>query len=303
MRSAFIKALIEAARVNPHVYLVVGDLGYSVVESFAQEFPDRFINAGVAEQNMTGMAAGLALTGKKVFTYSIGNFSTLRCLEQIRNDVCYHNANVKIVIVGGGVSYGAQGMTHHATEDIAIMRTLPNMTVVVPGDPVEARLATHAIASSFGPCYLRLGKNGESIIHDAEPTFELGKAIELTVGNDVTFIACGSILYNAVEAAKRLREHGIYAGVLSMPTVKPLDERAIRRLNSKVIATVEEHSVIGGLGSAVAEMGLRVPLLRLGLPDAFITDLGSQTYIRDKNGLSVGGICESVRSLLCLNGF
>src|SRR2546426_9403728 len=157
VRSAFIKTLFELAGKDPRVCLVVGDLGYSVIERFAETYPKQFVNAGVAEQDMIGIAAGMALTGKIVFTYSIANFATLRCLEQIRNDVCYHNANVKVVAVGGGLAYGALGSTHHATEDLAIMRALPRMVVVAPGDPVETELLTRAVAVEAGPCYMRLG--------------------------------------------------------------------------------------------------------------------------------------------------
>src|SRR5438445_5755899 len=152
MRNAFFRALYALAERDERVFLIVGDLGFGVTEPFAQRFPERYLNAGVAEQNMTGIAAGLALSGKIVFTYSIANFPILRCLEQIRNDVCYHHANVKVVAVGGGLAYGALGSTHHATEDIAIMRPLPRMVVVAPGDPVEAELLTRAIAREAGPC-------------------------------------------------------------------------------------------------------------------------------------------------------
>src|SRR5436189_1736405 len=157
MRLSFIQSLCEAAERDGRVHLLTADLGYSVVEPFARAFPRRFTNVGVAEQNLIGVAAGLALCGKVAFVYSIANFPTLRCLEQIRNDVCYHDASVKIVAVGGGFAYGALGMSHHATEDLAVMRAIPRMTVVAPGDPVEAELATRAIAASPGPCYLRLG--------------------------------------------------------------------------------------------------------------------------------------------------
>src|SRR5438034_11308337 len=174
MREAFFGTLEEIAAIDRRVCLVVGDLGFGVVERFARRFPDRFVNVGVAEQNMTAIATGLALNGKVVFTYSIGNFATLRCLEQIRNDVCYHDANVKIVAVGGGFAYGALGATHHATEDLAIMRALPEMTVVAPGDPVETEAATDAIAVHAGPCYLRLGRAGESRVHRASIDFQLG---------------------------------------------------------------------------------------------------------------------------------
>ena len=173
MRTAFIRALEEVAAEDDHVMLVVGDLGFGVVEAFAERFPDRYVNAGVAEQNMTGIAAGMALSGRVVFTYSIANFPTLRCLEQVRNDVCYHNADVKIVAVGGGFVYGSLGMSHHATEDLAIMRALPNMTVIAPGDPVEAAAATRAVVNRPGPCYLRLGRAGEPIVHGSDIEFRI----------------------------------------------------------------------------------------------------------------------------------
>src|SRR5207302_4164775 len=185
-RTAFFKTLLEMAEHDDRVTLVVGDLGFGVVESFAQRFPKRFLNAGVAEQNMTGIAAGMALSGKVVFTYSIANFPILRCLEQIRNDVCYHNANDKIVAVGGGLAYGSLGSTHHATEDLAIMRALPRMVVVAPGDPVEVEQATRALRAHAGPCYLRLGRAGEPIIHSSGVAFKLGKAIRVREGRDVT---------------------------------------------------------------------------------------------------------------------
>jgi len=183
MRTAFIKTLCELAEQDERIWLLCGDLGYSVLEGFSSRFPNRFVNVGVAEQNMTGIAAGLALSGKVVFIYSIANFPVMRCLEQIRNDVCYHNLNVKIVTVGGGLTYGSLGYTHHGVEDIAVMRVLPNMTVIAPGDPVEARLATQAILNTPGPCYLRLGKAGEPVVHQIEPEFQVGKAISLQLGS------------------------------------------------------------------------------------------------------------------------
>src|SRR5580704_16656925 len=179
MRGAFFDALLTLAERDHRINLIVGDLGFGVVETFAQRFPDRFLNAGIAEQNMTGIAAGMALSGRIVFTYSIANFPILRCLEQVRNDVCYHNANVKIVAVGGGLAYGSLGSTHHATEDLAIMRALPRMVVVAPGDTMEAEAATEAIALHPGPCYLRLGRAGEASVHQEKIRIQLGKAIQV----------------------------------------------------------------------------------------------------------------------------
>jgi len=305
MRTAFIKTLFDLAKQDERINLIVGDLGYSVVEPFQKEFPSRFINAGVAEQNMTGMAAGLALSGKIVFTYSIANFPILRCLEQIRNDICYHKANVKIVAVGGGFAYGALGMTHHATEDLAIMRSLPNMLVVAPGDPVEAKLATQALVEYDGPGYLRLGKAGEPKIHQDEIDFNLGKAVELKYGTDITLISTGGMLFNALKAAEKLEEQGISVRLLSMHTVKPLDTEAVLKAASETSAifTIEEHSIIGGLGGAVAETlaesgNFQVYFKRLGIPSTFISQVGNQEYLRNLFSLSAEGILNSVETAL-----
>ena len=288
MRTAFIEALFELARKRPDIFLVCGDLGFGVLDEFARTLPGQFLNAGVAEQNMTGVAAGLALSGKTVFTYSIANFPTFRCLEQIRNDVCYHHANVKVVAVGGGFCYGSHGYTHHGIEDLAVMRSLPGMTVVAPGDPVEARLATRAIAEHEGPCYLRLGRAGEPVVHLTTPAFELGKALRLRDGGDVTLIATGGMLKFTVDVADKLRDEGIDPRVLSMPTVKPIDEEAIidaARVTHGII-TLEEHSVTGGLGDAVADVLARrlespVPFVKLGHPDEVDHRIGNQAYMGD----------------------
>jgi transketolase len=304
MRQAFIRALIDAAATDERIHLVVGDLGFAVVEPFVQKFPNRYLNVGVAEQNMTGIAAGMALCGKVVFTYSIANFPTLRCLEQIRNDVCYHNADVKIVSVGGGLGYGALGMTHHATEDIAIMRALPRTVVVAPGDPIEAGLATHAIARQKGPCYLRLGKSGEPRVHQPEVDFRLGKAITVREGDDICLIVTGSMLYAAVQVADRLSHEGVRARVLSMHTVKPLDVPSVLAAarETSAIFTLEEHSITGGLGSAVAEVlaesgEARIPFKRLGLPPDFTSQTGDHDYLKKAYGLSIEGVLRSLESI------
>jgi transketolase len=304
MRTAFIDTLCELAEQDERIWLLTGDLGYSVLERFASRFPSRFVNVGVAEQNMTGVAAGLALCDKIVFTYSIANFPILRCLEQIRNDVCYHNLNVKIVAVGGGFAYGAQGMTHHATEDLAIMRALPSMTVVAPADPVETRLATRAIAGWRGPCYLRLGKASEPVVHQRPPAFSIGKAIIVREGSDVALITTGGILSSAMQAAEQLTRQGIQASVLSMHTLKPLDSEAMLTAarQTRAIITVEEHSILGGLGSAVAEVlaesgNSRITFRRIGIKGEFCQHVGSQECLRGICGLSVDSIIEIVRSL------
>jgi transketolase len=303
MRQEWIKTLIEQARIKPNLYLLAGDVGYGLVEPFAQEFPDRFINCGIAEQNMIGVATGLAMSGKTVFVYSLANFPTFRCLEQIRNDVCYHHANVKIVCSGGGLSYGSLGMTHHTIQDLAIMRCLPNMTIVVPCDGVETTFATKAIINKEGACYLRLERDDEPVVHEPRFEYELGKAIK-TIGSDITLIAIGGIVNNAIEASKILEHEGISVSVLDMHTLKPLDVMAIREtaIKTKHILTVEEHSIIGGLGSATAEvlvtLGLQVRFRRLGIEDCFCSEVGDQIYLRERCGLSVDNIAESAKILL-----
>jgi transketolase len=305
VRSAFIRTLVELAETDRRINLVVGDLGFGVVGPFASRFPDRFVNAGVAEQNMTSLAAGMALCGQVVFTYSIANFPTLRCYEQIRNDVCYHRASVKIVSVGGGLGYGALGPSHHATEDIAALRALPNMTVVAPGDPLEAELATRALAEEPGPGYLRLGKSGEPSVHPSRINFRLGKAITVVEGSDLTLIATGTMLATTVQVAERLAQEGIRARVLSMHTVKPLDGEAVLRAarETGAVVTLEEHSVTGGLGSAVAEVLAesdegRVPFKRIGLPPLFTALVGSQEYLKAAYGLDAEGVLKSIQESL-----
>jgi transketolase len=253
---------------------------------------------------MTGIAAGLALAGKTVFTYSIANFPVMRCLEQIRNDVCYHNLNVKIVSVGGGLAYGSHGYTHHGVEDLAVMSVMPNMTVVAPGDPVEARAATTELANVHGPAYLRLGKAGEPVLHSQKINFELGKAIQVQDGNQLTLISTGGMLGTAIEACRSLASIGCSVRLLSMPTLVPLDIESIRRaaLETHAILTIEEHG-IGGLGTRaaemIAEMGKAVRFRPLRLQPSPIKVAGSQVHLREAQGLSVTGIVAAANELLC----
>jgi transketolase len=305
MRTAFIETLFDLAQQDERIVLMVGDLGFGVVTPFMERLPKQFVNAGVAEQNMTGMAAGMALSGKIVFTYSIANFPVLRCLEQIRNDVCYHRANVKIVSVGGGMAYGALGISHHATEDIAVMRALPGIVVVVPGDPLEARLATQALVEYDGPAYLRLGRAGEPIVHTTPPDFQLGRAITVREGNDISLITTGGQLYDTVQAADLLATEGIQARVLSMPTVKPLDTEAVLAAAEATSAmfTIEEHSTIGGLGGAVAETLMEAEqrprcFKRIGLNDTFSSLIGDREYLRARYRLDTAGILKTIQATL-----
>jgi len=301
MRTAFFEALFELAARDARVFLLTGDLGFGNVERFASAYPDRFLNVGVAEQNMTGVATGLAMSGKVVYTYSIANFPTLRCLEQIRNGPCYHKADVKVVSVGGGLAYGSLGMSHHATEDLAIMRALPNLTVVAPGDPVEAAWATVALASLKGAAYLRLGRAGEPVVHQAKTAFELGRAVRMREGSDLTLISTGGMLATTLRVAAALARDGLSCRVLSMHTVRPLDRDAVlaAAAETRAIFTVEEHSIVGGLGGAVAEVlaemsGQRAPLRRIGLPSAFAPHAGSREYLARQMGLTDEAIVSTV---------
>lgn len=304
MRNTFIKTLVESARKDKDICLIIGDLGFGVVTPFMEEFPERFFNAGIAEQNMTSVAAGMAKEGKKVVTYSIGNFTTLRCLEQIRNDCAYHEVNVKIVSVGGGLAYGAHGMTHHATEDIAIMRAIPNVMVFAPGDPEEAKEVTKAMFAHEGTCYLRLGKGGEKRIHEEIKNFRIGKAIKIKEGNEIAIFSTGAILDEATGARQRLEEMGYCVAQYSFPTIKPIDSETILDCANKcnMIVSVEEHNILGGLGGAVAEVlaehNTKAKLVRIGMPDTFSSVVGKQSYLREVYRLSAKKIVEKVLSKL-----
>jgi len=305
MRTTFIDTLTEMAKADPRVTLMVGDLGFGVVQKFAERFPNQFINAGVAEQNMTGMAAGMALSGRIVFTYSIANFPTLRPLEQVRNDVCYHGANVVVVAVGGGMAYGALGASHHATEDIAILRSLPGITVVAPGDPTETIAATRAVGAGIGPTYLRLGRAGEPVVHNEPIDWQLGKALRVREGSDLTLVSTGGMLKTAVDTADRLEaEQGLEARVLSMHTIKPLDEQALvdAAQQTGAVFTIEEHSQLGGLGGATAEVllesGTPVIFKRFGLESRFLTEVGTQEHLLKVCGLTPEAISKQVRATL-----
>jgi transketolase len=303
MRTTFIKTLMEIAAEDEKVWLVAGDLGYSVLEVFSAKYPQRYLNAGVAEQNMTGIAAGLALAGKTAFTYSIANFPVFRCLEQVRNDVCYHNLNVKVVAVGGGLAYGSAGYSHHAVEDLAVMRALPNMVVFAPADPVETQLVTRAAVAHQGPCYIRLGKAGEPVLHTTTPAFAIGKGIIVRAEGDVAMISTGGMLGTVLKAADELGQRGTGTRVISMPTVHPIDRELIQRLarETRALVTVEEHGV-GGLGSAVAEVLAecaerpRFRAIRLdGAPSGVA---GTQDALRGEKGLSSPAIAAALESLL-----
>ncbi|MBQ4579867.1 MAG: transketolase [Clostridia bacterium] len=299
MRDAFTRALMREAAKDPKLTLVTGDLGFGVLKPFWETYPDQFVNAGIAEQGMTGIAAGLAMTGRTVLTYSIGNFPTLRCIEQIRNDCAYHNANVKVVCVGGGFVYGSLGMSHHATEDMAILRALPGVTVFTPGDPHEVEAIVPVMLNTPGTCYLRLGRGGEPTLH-AGPIegYAAPKALTLRAGKDVALLSAGGILTQTVGAAKLLEEQGVSAEVVSFPCLKPIDREKLIELSQrfKHIVTVEEHSIVGGFGSAVceviAEEGANCRVHRIGMEDVYSTIVGTQDYLRGEYRMDQKAICE-----------
>lgn len=306
MRDVFFATLCKLAERDPRIFFITGDLGFGVLEEFEQRFPKQFLNAGVAEQNMTGLATGLALEGRTVFTYSIANFPILRCLEQIRNDAAYHGANVNVVSIGGGFSYGALGMSHHATEDLAIMRALPEVTVVAPGDHWETAEATKAIAAYPGVCYLRLDKSAAPATHGAEERFELGRARVVRRGARVAFVTCGGVLGEVLRAVDVLQQDGVAPTVLSMHTVKPIDASALLDIASQheIVVTVEEHVLSGGLGSAVAEVladanAMPHRFLRIGVDcGEYVSIVGSQGYLRKQCGLDGESVAARVSALL-----
>lgn len=291
MRKKFIECLIKEARNDERIFLITPDLGFSILEGFQQEFPDRFLNTGIAEQNAIGVAAGLALSGKIVYVYSIVPFVTMRCFEQVRLDIAYMKTNVRIVGYGAGFTYGSAGATHHSIEDISIMRSLPNMTVCCPGDNLEVEAITKQSVLYQGPMYIRLGKWMNSNIQQESQNITIGKASTLTEGNDIALIATNTMLLSAKLLTDKLIANGKKPILISMHTIKPFDKEVILKLIEKniPIVTIEEHNIIGGLGSTVAEViadsGKGVKFKRIAIPDEFSHYVGDQEFIKEKFGL------------------
>lgn len=299
MRDAFISGLLDLAHKDNNIILLTADLGFGVLDDFRNQLPSQFINVGIAEQNMIGLATGLALEGNTVFCYSIGNFPTLRCLEQIRNDAAYHDANVKIVSVGGGLSYGPLGMSHHATEDMAIMRALPGVKVVVPSTQAEAKASAAYLYSESGVVYLRLDKSfAESSPADEE--IDLSKWKVLRKGQDFCIVAAGGVLEEVITAANILSANGVEVGVVSASNLTPTSTEIVLApiKRSKVVISVEEHVKVGGLGGllaeAISESDLDIKLIRLGVSPSNMATVGSQKYLRNLNDLSAEKIVEVV---------
>jgi transketolase len=304
MRDAVVRAITEVAERDPETVLITGDLGFGVLTGFAERLPGQFMNAGVAEQNMTALAAGMALEGFRVVTYSIGNFPTLRCLEQIRNDVCYHELDVTIVSVGGGFSYGQLGMSHFATEDLAIMRALPGMRVVAPSCPNSAFDLTHQALEAPGPSYIRVDK-GTVDIPGSAGSCTLGEPRLLKEGRDAVVVAVGSVLAEALLAAERLEAKGVSIAVLEVHTLKPLHVASFTKHVQPFdkIVTLEEHVVQGGLGGLVCELVTDAALCgaevkRLGLRDEYPTVVGDQAFLRRQYGMDADAVVFAVMSLL-----
>ncbi len=305
MRDAFVRVLMEAMERDPRIVLLTGDLGFGVLRPVKERYPDRLINAGIAEQGMLSMAAGLAATDRTVLVYSIGNFPTLRPLEQIRNDCAYHGANVKIICVGGGFVYGSLGMSHHATEDLSVMRAIPEITCFAPGDPAETEAVTREMLARKGTCYLRLGRGNEPMVHEGPlEGWIFPRAVTLREGMDLALLSTGGILTQTVRAAELLEQQGISARVISFPCLKPLDSETVGEVLSafRRIVTVEENTVVGGFGGAIcevaAEKGGGCRVLRIGLEDCFTTVVGDQQYLRRIYRMDADAIAERAAAFL-----
>lgn len=304
MRNAFAEHITEIAKKDSRVVLLSGDIGNKLFDNFKSVDPNRFYNCGIAEANMMSMAAGISLSGLRSIVYTITPFTTTRCFEQIRVDVCYHEAPVIIVGTGSGLSYAELGPTHHSLEDLAILRTLPGMRVVAPCDAMELRCAIDFALSENNPVYIRIGKKGEPIIHKEINNFRLGKCIVVRPGTDVLLLSTGTIMPETLKAAEVLEEKGISTEVVSMHTIKPLDEEylsaAVKKF--KAIFTIEEHGLIGGLNGAVSELlskiNAHIPHAAFGTPDDFMHEIGSQEYARKKYGLHYENISSRIQQVL-----
>lgn len=307
MRDAFAERLLERAGADEKIMFLTGDLGFGVFEQFQTKLPRQYLNVGVAEQNMVAVATGMALEGYTCFVYSIGNFPTLRCLEQIRNDAAYHAANVKVVSIGGGFSYGPLGMSHHATEDIAIMSALPGVTCITPGTVEDVAFAVDALIDTPGTGYLRLDKSAGHESSLAE-SFELGRWRVMQSGSDVTFVSVGGALEEAQKAAATLERSGISAAVVSATQPSPITSPEIVRTlgTAPVVISVEEHVVRGGIGGivaeAMAECGSSARLIRRGVRAAFVSTVGSQAYLRREAGLDAEALVETALVALGATG-
>ncbi len=302
MRNAFAEQIYETAHLNDNVILLAGDIGNRVFDKFKDTFPERFYNCGISEQNMTSVATGLAMSGLNPVTYTIAPFNTIRCLEQIRTGVAYHNAPVVIVGVGAGLAYAELGPSHHSCEDISLVRTIPNMTVICPADSWEVKASLKASIASNQPTYIRIGKKGEQVIHKQEITnFKIGKPIKLQSGIDICILSTGNILPEVINASKILNSKNIRPAIYSFHTIKPLNTNFLKSVFKKfhTVVTVEEHSIIGGLGSSVSEWMIEKQiknnkLLKIATPDKFHKLSGSHSFARESLGISSKQIANKI---------
>ena len=304
MRKAIIEEVYRIMKENKNSYFLTGDLGYNTLEKIEKDFPNRFINVGVAEQNMIGIASGLALSGKKVFVYSIIPFLIMRCYEQIRNDICYHDLDITLLGSGSGLTYGILGSTHFALEDIAILRPLPNMTIFSPADEIDARLGIKFSANFYHPLYVRIGFREEAKIHQHPYDFKLGKGVVIQKGKDLVFFVTGTLMEEVIKATKIIEEEkGLTSTIVDIHTIKPLDKELILKeiTGKKIVITVEEHGKIGGLGSAVSEIlsvaKKPVRLVIIGTEDQFIQTIGTRSYLRKNLQLDSQGIINKLKIL------
>jgi len=303
LREQFVSRLIKYSKKNKNLFLLTGDLGFSVLEPFREENPERFFNMGVSEQNMMGAAAGLSLEGNKVFTYSISNFATSRCHEQVRNDICYHNLDVTIVATGGGLAYGAHGYTHHGIEDVAIMRCLPNMTIYIPSDRFELDLCFDKILRNKGPKYLRLARGKEPDLYKkAIP--KNTEIVELEKSSDITLLVSGPILEQAIGCVNYFKNKGINIGLYSFPVISHSLSSKIKRLlnRSSIFITVEEHKTIGGFGSFISELAISMKkppqIISCGVSPESINLIGNQEHLRKINKIDQSGLIKTVSKVL-----
>jgi transketolase len=304
MRTAYIETLYELASADKNVLALISDNGVIVYDKFRRDFPAQYFNFGISEANMTAAAAGLASCGKIPFVYTIGAFLAYRACEFIRNDVCLQNQNVKIVGTGAGFAYSALGPTHHATEDIAVLSAMPNMTLFSPASPLEVRKATRAAYEINGPIYIRLGTNKEREIYASDYDFKVGEAQVVRQGADIALISTGSIVADVLDAAERLEDDGISCAVINVHTLKPFDYQGIAEIihNVKNVIVIEEHNIIGGLSSlvsaAMTKARLSKPVRFFGLNDVFAADYGDIAHVRGANGIGVDDIIEAAREMM-----
>ena len=305
MRNAFVDEITKISKKNKKIIILAGDIGYKLYDDFKQKFPERFYNCGVAEANMTTVAAGLALKGFQPITYTIATFNVYKTVEQIKVDIAYPNLPVIIVGVGAGLSYSGLGSTHHATEDIGVLRSIPNLNIIVPADAYELRSLIKEIIKSKKPTYLRIGKRGEKKIYKKIPFTKIGKANYLIKGRKVCIIGCGNILINAHEAIKKLNNKNIFPSLVSMHSIKPLDKNLLKRIfkNYSHIVVLEEHSEIGGLAGAISEFYTdnkfnKNIFLKINIGNQFVLKSGHQNHAYEKLKLNAKKIQEKIERFI-----